>query len=214
MKLKAILTIVISLLFFACSAVERNVTVSSANSEPAISSNKTADSNRATKEKQKSGEFLKFKEFWNTKVLGSFKEESLEQLPKTVTESYRFTWIPSFDNPIAIRVWRSENNHFLVAKRLNTTGFELGRLSFENTISLTEAQWHQLINLLEQTSFWNLPSVDIEDEPTEDGAYYVFEGNKGNQFHEVHRTTKTDEVRQIGAYIIELSGIKTNYKDY
>jgi hypothetical protein len=213
-KLKTILTIAISLVFFACSGVDHKVTVSPANSELAISANKTADRDRAAKEKQKSEEFLKFKAYWDTTVRRSFKEESLEKLPKTVIESYRFIWIPSFHNAIAVRAWRTENRHFLVAKRLDTKGSEVGRVSFENTRSLTEAQWHRVINLLEQTSFWNLPTVDIEDEPSEDSNYYVFEGNKDNRFHEVHRTNKIDEIRRLGAYMIELSELKTNYKDY
>lgn len=217
--MKIIVTAMIISVFTACSFVQDKKPISSANSGTAIPKSETVidESNQLAHNKNSSDEFLKFKKFWNLEVLGNFKEPSLEKSAKKIEESYRFIWIPSFDNPIAIRVWRSGKSQFIVVKKTNGQGFEMGTLSYEKTRNMTAEEWLKFTNLLNQISFWNMSPVDINYDPVTDGAYYEIEGSKNKQFHEVHRGTGSNEeakVRELGTYLLSLSSLETKYTEY
>jgi integrase len=164
--------------------------------------------------KERLDELTKNKKIRNTEVLKKIKEQPLEKISDTVSESYRFFWIPSFNSPVVIRVWRTDNKKFLVVKEVVGKEFEIKKLSYEKTKSLTDEEWIKFLELLDQSSFWNLPTIDIDDLPVYDGDLYIFEGNKNKKFHEIHRITPSKEFRELGSYLINLSGLKTEYEDY
>lgn len=213
-KIKFVLLALIMFAIFACDTFKYKEFNQPTNSEPVIPSDYFANNQSNYLAKEKLEQFSDFKKTWNTKVLGSFKERLLEKYSNKIEENYRFIWIPSFDNPIAIRIWRSGENQFLVVKKMNGEGFEMGKLTYERTRSLTKEEWLKFTNLIEESSFWNLPTVDVYEEPMPDGAYYVFEGKKNNQFHEVYRIMPKKEIREIGTYLLSLSELKTNYAEY
>ena len=53
----------------------------------------------------------------------AFQELPLYAMPDCVDEAYSLTWIPSFHAPVLVRVWRSGNRFFMVAKELDTKGW-------------------------------------------------------------------------------------------
>lgn len=207
------------LAFSACNVFEHKESVSISNSKKAADSDNLVnnESNRLAQLKFTAEDVLKFKKVWNTKILGNFKESLLDKENNRIDETYRFFWVPSFDNAVAIRVWRIGHKQFLIAKKVNGDGFEMGKLSYEKSISLTEEEWLKFMNLLDQTSFWKIPERDVEEDPVTDGAYYMIEGKINNQYHEVHRGTgsnRNNEVRQLGAYLLSLTELKTKYAEY
>lgn len=217
--MKIIVTVVIMSAMCACSSSQPVESVSTANSEIKNSSNKLVldEATQLAQAKRNSEDFVKFKKFWNPEVLKNFKEPSLEKPAVKIEESYRFIWIPSFHNPIAIRVWRSGESKFIVVKKTNGQDFEMGKLSYEKTRKMTEEEWLKFTNLLDRISFWKMAEIDMNQVPSTDGAHYSIEGRKDNQFHEVHRNTGNNEqaeVRELGAYLLSLSELKTNYAEY
>lgn len=165
-------------------------------------------------EKTRLEDFKKFKKHLNNEFLTKFKEKSFEKLSKSVDENYRFIWIPSFHSPVLIRVLKTGDKRFLIAKTASGEGFNIGKISMEKTVNLTEEQWNNFLKLLDDASFWNNPTLDKDDEPVTDGAVYIFEGNKNKKFHEIHRATPSKEFRELGGYLINLTELKTEYENY
>jgi len=54
------------------------------------------------------------------KSFAAFQELPLYAMPDCVEEAYSLTWIPSFSSPVLVRVWRSGNRAFMVAKELDS----------------------------------------------------------------------------------------------
>ncbi len=151
---------------------------------------------------------------WGAVALARFNEMPLENLPACVDESYRLVWLPTFHSPVAVRVWRSGEKHFLVAKQLDGKGgYGMGTLAAEETRPLTEDEWRAFLNLLDQASYWDMPSLD-DSPPPNDGAAWVIEGAKNKKYHDVHRHTLSVEFRESCVYLLKLSGLKTEYEKY
>ena len=199
----------------ACNVSHQKESVPSANSIIEISNKHVSNEvDRSAEISDKSKDFLNYKKVWNTRILKTFQEKSLEKLPYTVDETYRFIWIPSFESAIAIRIWQSNGKYFMVSKKVSGEGYYMKNLSSGIKQNLTEIEWLKFIEIINRLSFWEMPTTDIDEEPAPDGATYAIEGNRNNKFHEVHRTTKVKEVREIGAYLIKLSELKTGYEEY
>jgi hypothetical protein len=158
------------------------------------------------------------KKSWEKEILKRFKEMPLEKLLVSVDETYRLVLLPTFDAPVSIRFWRSGDEYFLVAKKLNGLGgygeSKLGKLSYEKTQPLTKSEWLNFLELLNQSLFWDMPTLDKNDEPVPDGASWVIESNKDGIYHEVRRITPSKEFRASCGYLLSLSGLEAEYKDY
>lgn len=147
-------------------------------------------------------------------MFAAFREPPLQAMPRCVDESYRLTWVPSFHSPVVVRVWRSGNNHYMVAKRLSGRGgYEMGSLSEEQARPLSVDEWHNLMNLSKQASFWQLPS-NINEVLPNDGAAWMIEGLKNQKYHYIHRRTPSAQVNGVSKYLIKLTGLETGHDLY
>ncbi len=158
------------------------------------------------------------KKFWENVLLPRFKELPLIKYSDSADETYRFILLPTFDAPIAVRVWRSGNEFFLTTKKTNGQGGfgmdEFGKLSYEKTRPLTEDEWKTFILLLDQSMFWDMPFEDTNDLAVEDGASWIMEGLSNKSYHVVERITPNKEFGENCIYLLELSGFETEYKGY
>ncbi|MEJ7862981.1 MAG: hypothetical protein WKF90_15240 [Pyrinomonadaceae bacterium] len=77
---------------------------------------------------------------WRIKFLARFREIPLKESSAKVDEVYRLIWIPTFDKPTVIRVWRSGESFYVATKRLNRNknNLTIGKLKFDQTRSLTK----------------------------------------------------------------------------
>lgn len=143
-----------------------------------------------------------------------FREVPLTSQAACVDESYRLTWIPTFHAPTVIRVWRSDDKYFVVTKRLNGKGgYDLGDLEIEQTHSLTGEEWQGFESLINQASYWKIPSA-IEEPIPNDGATWTFEGFSDGQFHSVHRIMPSKELSQLFRKLFDLAGVETEQRLY
>jgi len=151
----------------------------------------------------------------NITILERFQEIPLENLPDCIDESYRLVWIPTFHSSVVVRVWRSADKHFLVVKQLDGKGgYGMGNLALNETRPLTENEWFNLVSLIERSSFWNMPTINKNEGEPNDGALWIVEGINGKKYHDVTRLTPNDEYRELAGYLIQLSGLKTEYQMY
>jgi len=79
----------------------------------------------------------------------AFQEPPLYVMPDCVDEAYGLEWVPSFDGPVLVRIWRSQNRYFMVAKELDSKGWsKFGKIREANTRALTPFEWRSFTDLL------------------------------------------------------------------
>ncbi len=153
------------------------------------------------------------REGWRS-VLDRFQEMPLAELLSCVDESYRFVWIPAFHAPVSARIWRSGEKQFLITKQLDGKGgYGMGQLAVENLRSLSDDEWNEFMRLLRQSGYWDLPSKDDAPLPN-DGASWTIEGMRDGKTHQVNRHAYSVEFRDACAYLVKLSGLKTEIERY
>jgi hypothetical protein len=151
---------------------------------------------------------------FDPKVFAAFKEMPLETLPACVDESYRLIWFPTFHSPVVVRVWRSGDKYFVVSKQLSGRGgYEIGNLKIEQTRPLSESEWQEFMSVINQASYWELPST-VNELPPNDGATWIVEGIRHRQYHWVRRLTPLDGYTVLCKHMIKLSGLETHHELY
>ena len=150
----------------------------------------------------------------NPELFRAFQELPLYAMPDCVDEAYSLTWIPSFDSPVLVRVWRSGDQAFMIAKRLDTKGWsKFGKVEEINSRPLTNFEWRDFTDLLNRTSYWELPST-VDDIPPHDGAVWLIDGLRSRKFHWVSRRVPNESYAEICKHLIRLSGLETAHALY
>jgi hypothetical protein len=127
-------------------------------------------------------------------------------------ESYRFLWLRSFHHPVAVRVWRSGDEHFLVVKQLDGAGgYAPGKLSVNRTRPLSKDEWDEFVRLLDGICYWQMPTEDSR--LGNDGAQWILEGMKDGRYHVVDRWSPDGgDYRAACLHLLKLSGLGVNPK--
>lgn len=150
---------------------------------------------------------------WYSEYLSVMKEPSLLPPDNCAVETYRFLWLRTFHQPIAIRVWSMNGRHFLVAKQLSGQGgYDTGRIVINRIRTLSNADWEQLTNLLAEISFWNLPT-DEGPRTGRDGAQWILEGLHDGKYHITDRWSAKEKYREVCLYFLKLSGLRVRQSD-
>jgi hypothetical protein len=123
-------------------------------------------------------------------------------------EAYRLLFIPSFKPPAAIRIWRQGDQHQIAVKQLATEGLpEFGAkdLIVNITRPITIDEWNHFQELLKKSNFWSMTSADVRERGL-DGATFLLEGKRSDQYHVVDRWSPEDQ-NFIDAciYLMEIS---------
>lgn len=148
----------------------------------------------------------RFRSDWYSRHL-----EAMNELPLTALvnedESYRFLWLRTFHNPVAIHVWRAGERHFLVAKRLNGSGgYVPGTVDLYRARSLSEDDWNSFMTHLEHSEYWAMPTQDEQTSP--DGAQWIMEGYREGRYHLVDRQSPDNGTyRDACIYLLRQSGL-------
>ena len=145
---------------------------------------------------------------WYSEHLRVMNEPSLYFPDDSEAESYRFLWLRSFHHPVAVRIWQSGGDHFITLKQLSGAGgYEPGRLVINRTRAISRVEWEEFIRLLEQASYWNLPTDDYYF--GHDGAQWILEGVRGGRYHIVDRWSPNGgNYRAACFYLLVLSGLE------
>lgn len=144
----------------------------------------------------------------------SFQELPVYALPDCVDEAYSLTWIPSFHEPVYVRVWHSSEGSFITAKMLDSKGWsKFGNVKAEHSRPLTGFEWSNFKALLNRTSYWDQPST-VSGVLPNDGAVWVVEGVRDKRHHMVHRRVPDEQFAQICKHLIRLSGLETAHALY
>jgi len=145
---------------------------------------------------------------WYSKTLTAMKEPVLANYEGD-TEIYRFTWLRTFNNPIAIRIQRTKDSIILIAKKLSGAGgYDPGQLITDTTLTLSLKNWDEVQAKIKQINFWIL-SIET-DFRGNDGAEWILEGSTEGFYHFTTRWSegKGSAYGNLCLYLLNLSGIK------
>lgn len=125
---------------------------------------------------------------------------------------YRFTWLRSFDNPISIRIERSDKAVTLYWKiGKGAGGYEPRGLKKAGKKKLKINDWTEFTNLATITGFNSLPNEKYV--PMTDGATWTLERKTIGEFkaHNTNRPNK--EFQNVCLYLLKKSNIKVKIRD-
>ncbi len=121
---------------------------------------------------------------------------------------YRFTWLPSFDNPIIITLKKEGGVTIAIAKFIELQSPEdyLNPVNVRvDTVELQREQWIDFTKtILDEALFWFLPENCIN--PQSDGAGWIIEAVNPNQRNTIviQSPKKGSSVYNIGLYMTKL----------
>ena len=141
-------------------------------------------------------------------------------------EVYRFLWLCTFHRPVVVRVQKEPDEKIRVfAKMLDGKGgYAPGKLAGERTRGLAKEEWLDLTRRIDDCAFWSMPTEEqhwyylengtIENWRIGDGAEWMVEGTRGDDYHVVARTSPDDsnrrkagKYRELCLHILKLSGL-------
>lgn len=146
---------------------------------------------------------------WYSKHLIALREPSLYK--KNKIQAYRFTWLRTFDNPIAVRVevYDDGSGKLLLKRTDGKGGYEPGKLVLDQSVVLSKNEALELLRRVDDCKFWKLPIR--EDKFGKDGAQWIIEGIKNQKYHIVDRwSPRSGCIKELGLYFIKLSGMEVN----
>lgn len=151
--------------------------------------------------------------------LGAMREPSLWELSQNdaTAEVYRFLWLRSFDNPIAVRLVVTSNGSRLISKvSSGKAGFETGHLIRNQESRLTKQATEWFLDDVKQVTFWKAPSRDQSHQGL-DGAQWIVEGVKLGRYHIIDRWSPEDHkdpAHVLGiALLINLARFRLLYQE-
>jgi hypothetical protein len=152
--------------------------------------------------------FPKGREHFYTKYLSAMKEPAL-QPKENETDGWtlRFTWLRSFHEPIAVRVWKEGDAIQMRAVRLDGEGgYDPGKIDKVITRKLTADEWKKLEPLTKSKELWKpLTNEEKALMAGTDGAQWIFERHTGNTYtlSDYHspddmKSMKAEDVKRVG----------------
>jgi len=129
--------------------------------------------------------FDSYKNKWYSEHLFAMREPILFS-DNSQTEIYRFVWLRTFSNPIAIRIEKQQNIYMLTWKLCDGAGgYEPGQLTIERQKQIDEITWENFKKLLNKINFWkmktNVKTMGL------DGSQWILEGKVAKKYHVVDR---------------------------
>jgi hypothetical protein len=161
-------------------------------------------------------------QFWSGQFSGYLKamqEPSLFASSKagahTRSQSYRFLWLRAFDYPVSVRFDLGKDGvAVLTLKKTNGVGSSPGHLVEHRRRRLTKEQTDSFLNQVNELGFWQLPGHEGSIVGGADGAQWIIEGFKENEYHVVQRwSPKSGAIRILGlALAVDLGRMKVSEK--
>lgn len=141
---------------------------------------------------------------WYSRQLRAMNEPSLSCGPTVAAQVYRFTWLRTFRHPIVVRVTQSAEGARLEAVELDGAGgYEPGKVLNRVSYNINSADWHAL-----EDQFSAVLQLEKADELGLDGAEWIFEGRKGEDYTYIKFwSPSAGPSWNLGMYLIELSSL-------
>jgi hypothetical protein len=154
---------------------------------------------------------------WKREILDRFDENDLKDQADPAAQVYRLVFLPTFHEPVCIRVDNRSGQYSVIVTKLSGQGGftfdELGKRWPSEAKFISHNDWLGLERLIEASRFWELETIDVFDEPVNDGAYWVLEGENG-LYHRVERIRPSEHLKTAMLRLIDLGGVRNDYAGY
>jgi hypothetical protein len=122
----------------------------------------------------------------------AFQEPSLLQPEYESKETYRFLFQPAWGHADVVRVEASEEEVSIERKELPVSAYyeKFGTLPSSNKRALTANEWSLVVSGVEEMEFWE--TTVVEDRRGMDGALWMLEGRKGDDYKAISRWNPPD----------------------
>jgi hypothetical protein len=127
---------------------------------------------------------------------------------------YRFLWLRSFDDPITVRIQKTDGKVKLFWKRTGGSGgYDPGSLIVDKQKKLSIEKWNDFISMIEAIDYWSKPTVNNEM-LGKDGARWILEASDNGKYHIVDRwSMQAPKFRETCLYLINLTDLKIDEED-
>jgi len=149
-----------------------------------------------------------FERQWYSEHLQAMKEPSLSCGAIGESEVYRVTVLPSFSNPVSVRVSRRGGRYTARTIVLDGAGgYDPGNIMRENHQTISADEWKRLKAAIEAADFWEEPT----DAPVHsdmivvDGTQWIFEGSAKRYHVVVRHDTNMGLFDDLGEVFAELT---------
>jgi hypothetical protein len=178
-------------------------------------------------EQKRDSTFFSRMDDWYAAHLAAMKERLLfTNMGSDNSDVFRFLYLPSFHNPMVIRIEKNGDEITLVSKRLSGKGgYDPGKLTTQQTKVLDKSAWQGLQAHVQQSGLWDLPTTEatsyINDQGIltgwghRDGAQWIVEAVRDGKYYAVERTSPNDQwyrdcakFRRLCTYMLGLSDLK------
>lgn len=145
--------------------------------------------------------------YWFSNHLSTMQEPSLFCGALPDIETYRFLWYRTFQNPVAVRIFRRADRYGLEAVILDgRSGYDLGKISRRVTKELSQTQWRRVVAALDEAGFWRM-ITGTGDIIGIDGAIWVIEARREGKYHVAARYAGVDGMDALGDVFLDLAGL-------
>jgi hypothetical protein len=143
---------------------------------------------------------------WFSKHLRAMGEPSVSDTKGTSEFTYRLLLLPTFDNPISVRIQKSGTSTIVHAIRLDGAGgYGPGRIAAEIQRELAPTELEALLTKLDKARFWQMRSK--EDGMCLDGTEWILEGRRNGKYSVVRRWSAGGDFYDACLFFLKLSGI-------
>lgn len=154
-----------------------------------------------------------FVDTWYSQHLFAMREP-IFYADKSLNEYYRFTWLRTFHNPVAIRIEKRGDTYTLYWKLSNGAGgYQPGQLIINKQKVIDKATWDEFQKRLDQSDFWIMNTS--ERKFGNDGSKWILEGKTEKRYHVVDRWTPYEKNKyyQCCDFLIGLTDLKIKGDD-
>lgn len=166
--------------------------------------------------------YLRHRDGWYGAQLRATGQGPLCAGSATLTSVFRLTWIPSFYPTVMIRIEQHGATYSLYAVRLTGAGgYAPGSKGRDTTVTLASSDWEEWLRLLSAARFWEASTGESDSVVSPhgkafaimgaDGAQWLLEGRRGNQYHAVDRWSPHAEpnlpFRKACEWLLKRSGM-------
>lgn len=150
----------------------------------------------------KKNEYNEFVLSWYSGQLFALREPLLFN-KRINKEVFRFTWLRTFDNPIAIRIEKDSEKYYLYWKVCSGEGgYSPGELIIDKSKSINKANWDVFLLKINKLNFWDFP-IGREFSGC-DGAEWILEGANSLKYHVITNWGRLD----CCLYLLELTDLE------
>jgi hypothetical protein len=128
---------------------------------------------------------------------------------KSQKEIFRFTWLRTFHNPVAIRIEKLGDTYILYWKLCNGAGgYEPGELIINKQKEINKLTWDEFQKRLNEIEFWKMDTN--EEKFGLDGSQWILEGKNLKHYHIVDRWTPSENSKyyQCCDFLIGLTDLE------